>query len=50
MMGNQILSTSTNVHVGKNRLQFQLPSLSNGIYFVKVSNSELKGILKFTKQ
>lgn len=50
MMGNQIFSTLTNVHPGKNRLQFQLPSISNGMYFVKVSNSELKGILKFTKQ
>ncbi|MBK7587025.1 MAG: choice-of-anchor J domain-containing protein [Bacteroidetes bacterium] len=50
MMGNRLCNTSFNVMEGKNKLQIVLPSMAAGLYFVKVSNKDVQGTLKFTKQ
>lgn len=50
MTGKVIYTSNANVNVGKNKIHISLPSMANGLYFVKVSNSELKGVLKFNKQ
>jgi hypothetical protein len=49
-MGNRLCNTSFNVMEGKNKLQIVLPSMAAGLYFVKVSNKDVQGTLKFTKQ
>lgn len=50
ILGNTLQSTKALVENGKNKMNISLPNLSNGIYFVKVSNNQLKGVLKFTVQ
>ncbi len=50
MTGKVIYTSSANVNTGKNKIRINLPSMANGLYFVKVSNAELKGVLKFNKQ
>lgn len=50
LLGNKIMETNTTVQTGKNKVRVQMPSVSNGIYFVQVWNAESKGVLKFNKQ
>jgi hypothetical protein len=50
MMGYRLCNSSFNVMEGKNKLQVVLPSMAAGLYFVKVSNKDVQGTLKFTKQ
>lgn len=50
LMGNVVYNSNINVIPGKNRIQISLPAMSDGMYFVKLSNASLKGVLKFNKQ
>lgn len=48
--GKKINQESINAISGINKITLNTQSLSSGIYFVKVSNSNLRGSLKFEKQ
>jgi Bacterial Ig-like domain len=49
-MTSKVLSTkSINTFVGRNTINFGLPTIASGMYFVHISNANGKAVLKFTK-
>jgi hypothetical protein len=50
MTGHTIVSTRALVTSGKNKISVDLPAVANGLYFVNISNAQVKGAMKFIKQ
>jgi len=48
--GKVLLNQSVRTQAGKNNLNFNLPSLSAGLYLLQVRNDQVNGTMKFIKQ